>query len=270
MLAGPALGIFSKKITQFDNHAVEALSSELASGIDFVLTATSWASDIERECLQWARREGKYSISYLDHWCNYRSRFECGAEIVLPDEIWVGDEDAYDLAMQCFDGHPIRLVPNPYFQDIEYEFSKYDSLAVRSSGTHVLYVCESIVESGMKLPSGGLIEYESLNLFFKHLKLIKGEDIVYVRLRLHPAESAEKYDGYLLGDGTVKVEKSQGSSLIEDCLWADWVVGMNTMALIVAKIGKRRVGYCNIGGAKPKSLPQTGLVNFLSLTTLKS
>ncbi len=269
-LDGPAVDIFTNKIGRFLNHTEEVLTARLTESIDFVLTATSWASDIERKALKFAKKNSMYSISYLDHWCNYTDRFECGSGMILPDEIWVGDEDAYKLARTCFDGNEIRLVPNLFFQDIKNEFSRQVVTSRAQHGVHVLYVCESIVESGIRLSTGELIEYKSMDLFFEHLNFLEEkENPVSVRLRLHPAEPIGKYDDYLSEQSAVRIKKSHETSLIEDCMWADWVVGMNTMALIVARIGGKRVGYCNLDAKKPNNLPTTGMVNFLHLRTLE-
>ncbi len=270
MLGGPALDIYSRKLGSIDILRENELAELEAGRLDLVLTSTSWASDCEKIALRWANKNGINSASFLDHWCNYRARFEYDSEMILPDEIWVGDDDAYELAMQCFDDLPVKLVLNPYFKDIEKEFSQYQR-RIKSEGVfRILYLCEAIVEGGRRLSSGEVIEYKSLGLFFHHLEDILPESrVAQVRLRTHPAEDQAKYSAYLKSDGRVDVCLSEGTTLVEDCVWSDWVVGMNTMAMVVARIGGKRVGYCNLDAKKPNNIPTTGMVNFLHLTSLE-
>lgn len=269
LLDGPATGVFTKKLGDISILSKDALSFPLQGEIDVVLTATSWASGVEKKALNWASKKGIYSISYLDHWCNYISRFQDGSELVLPDEIWVGDEDAYRIARSCFGEYPIYLVPNPHFMDVKKSFLECNIAHRDSSRLRVLYVCEAFSEAGIKLPSGELVEYRSMDLFFEHLKSIAPEDVdVAVRLRAHPAEEPGKYAEYLVNSELFKVGISESTTLVEDCVWADWVVGMNSMALIIARIGGSRVFYCNLDAAKPNNLPTTGLENFLKTTHL--
>ena len=50
----------------------------------------------------------------LDHWVNYPMRFERQGARVLPDEAWVTDDWAADLARRCFPGLAVRQKPNAY------------------------------------------------------------------------------------------------------------------------------------------------------------
>ncbi len=56
-----------------------------------MLCGTSWQSDLEWRATELARRSGKRCVAYLDHWVNYRERFEREGELRLPDAIWVAD-----------------------------------------------------------------------------------------------------------------------------------------------------------------------------------
>jgi adenylate cyclase len=61
---------------------------------DWLLTSTSWQSDIEWCAIGHARAAGKHAVTFLDHWGNFPDRFVRGGRKHLPDEIWVGDEMA--------------------------------------------------------------------------------------------------------------------------------------------------------------------------------
>ena len=110
MLDGPAVGIFQRKLGHCDllglNKAVEQS--------DWLLCGTSWASGLERNAIKMARLVGKKTVAFLDHWVNYHERFQVDGVCCYPDEIWVGDQYAYDLAEKIFSDVPILLRTNPY------------------------------------------------------------------------------------------------------------------------------------------------------------
>lgn len=270
-LTGPAINIFNRKLGSVISHSSKPLLSILLDSAEIVLTSTSWASDIEKRALQMAADNSVYSIAFLDHWCNYLVRFQDGENQITPNEIWVGDRKAYDLAVECFENIQIKLVDNPYFLDIADEFSKVEERLKPSPSLHILYVCEAISESGRVSATGESIEFLSMNLFFEHLNTIcKEGKPVTVKLRLHPAEEAGKYNQYLFGNDEFQVEVATGATLVEDCTWADCVVGMNSMALIIAKVGGKDTYYCNLNGAAPINLPTEGLMNFLEASRIES
>ncbi len=117
VLQGPARKIFERKLGNIETLPLD----EAIRQADWVLCGTSWQSELEFDAIKLARALGKRSVAFLDHWVNYRERFERKGELNLPDEIWVGDPIAAELAGKIFDLTPIRLVENPYFMDIREE-----------------------------------------------------------------------------------------------------------------------------------------------------
>lgn len=113
-VTGPAESIFKRKLGKIKRQHFDLL----IENSDWVLTGTSWESDLEYRAIKYAKNKGKYVVSFLDHWVNYRERFSWHGPEVLPDEIWVGDEDAKNLAENIFKGLKVRFIENPYW----YEF----------------------------------------------------------------------------------------------------------------------------------------------------
>lgn len=264
LLDGPAVAVFRRKLGPIEVMPSETLTKDFIQGFDFVLTGTGWASDLEKRAIRFGREGDIPVASYLDHWGDYRPRFLLEGELVLPDEVWVGDEDALRLARGSLGADRVKLVENPYFLDVREAFARQKVDVRGGQEFRILYICEAFAEAGRVLPDGKWIEFQGMDLFFDHLKQVAfGSRRVVVRLRPHPAEEKDKYASYLESDMPFHVEVSDGTSLIEDCASADWVVGMNSMALIIARIGGKKTYYCNPGGAKPKSIPATGLENFL-------
>jgi len=133
-VAGPAKKIFQrkkiKKIVLLPNNLPQSTIRKILkknSNVEALLLDTSWESSLEIKFLKEAKKSGIRTIAFLDHWINYRERFGYPYKAWkknLPDEIWVGDKYAFNLAKKKFPGIKISLVPNPYFKEIRREYKQ--------------------------------------------------------------------------------------------------------------------------------------------------
>ena len=186
----------------------------------------------------------------------------------MPDEIWVGDEDALRIAQNFFPQDKLRLVPNPYFQDIRDELKTIKSSPKQSTKTRILYVCEPIEEHSMRECGHplhwGYTEYDAMRFFFKTLPgIISMDTMDCIRVRHHPSEEHNKYDTIVQAYPALPIQKSERNSLVEDCVWTDWVVGCNSMALVVGLLAKKKVYSCIPPGGTFCSLPQEGIIKLM-------
>lgn len=229
---GPAEKIFSKHLTThtFFDSLVDAVNSSTV-----VLTGSGWSSDLEWRALRMAKNRGARSVTFLDHWVNYRTRFVRDGVEALPDEIWVGDWFAHQEAERVFPEIPVRLEPNPYFAEIRERARQADAgRDVKSSSespTRVLYAAEPASSNR------GYDEAEALDFFFSHLgRLLPGK--VHVTIRAHPSEDQDKYRIYK--DRWPNVRLSGEPDLVEEVIAHDVVVGCQTMALAVSALAGRQ------------------------------
>lgn len=192
--------------------------------------------------------------SFLDHWVNYPERFASGGTAVLPDEIWVGDEDALAVARRDFPVDRLRLEPNPYFEDLRDELRRITP-PLAAGGLRVLYVSEPVAAhyGDRRL---GYDEFDALSYCLR--RLAERSDVV-VRLRAHPAERADKYRSLIEGLDRPSVHLSSGTSLLEDCVWADWVVGCESTAMVVGLLAGREVYTSIPPGGRPCVLPHKAI-----------
>lgn len=258
-LGGPAVEIFQKKIVKLENQPYAYLAQFIQKS-DWVLTGTSWASDLEKKAIRTAKQLGVSTVSFLDHWTNYPQRFEYNRQTCLPDEIWVGDEDALNIAQNYFSKEKLRLVPNPYFQDIKDELKIRKTPPRKTRKTRILYVCEPIEEHSIRKYGyplhWGYTEYDAMRFFLTRLpEIIPLKEVKFVRVQKHPSELQDKYDNILKEYQTIPFLKSEGHTLIENCVWADWVVGCESMALVVGLLAEKKVYSCIPPGGKPCCLP---------------
>jgi hypothetical protein len=261
-LDGPARAIFERKL-----GAIVPVSLETAvQRGNWLLTGTGWQSDLEWRALRIARDLGKKAVAFLDHWTNYEMRFERGGVVCLPDEVWVGDRYAEDIARKAFGTVRVALVPNPYLIDAIGEIERASQrLPSTGDAPRILYVSEPIQEfvKQSKKPLG-YDEFDALRFFCGNVDRVS-QNVGRIVFRPHPAEAPGKYDSLLKEFALLPVTRSLSSSLQEDIAAADVVVGCETMALVVALGAGRRVISCVPEGGKPCSLPHSGIEHLTRL-----
>ena len=88
-LKGPANEIFQRKIGPLK----EISEYQAINNCDWVLTGTGWSTSFEYDAIKIAKEKDKYVVSFIDHWVNFRERFNWHGPEILPNEI---------LHHQCF------------------------------------------------------------------------------------------------------------------------------------------------------------------------
>lgn len=245
-LDGPAVAIFARKLPGIANYLVD----EAIAQADAVLCGTSLSADWERHALALAKAAGKLSISVLDHWINYRERFETDAGPVLPDEIWTVDAHAYALATQVFPECRVVQIENHYKTDcldeIAAEEAALSDAECRERPGTVLYVTQPTSEHALRrfgdARHWGYTETEALTHFLVNFHHVAPQTRRVV-IRPHPDEISEKYAHVNSPDLDIKVRS--GPSLAREIAAADVVAGCNTMAMVVASWAGRKV-VCTI------------------------
>ena len=254
VLEGPAKSVFERHLGEIKCSNLEA-SIEKAN---WVLTGSGWQSSLEWKAIGLAKKLNTKSVTYIDHWMNYRERFFRNGIQHLPDEIWVGDVYAESIARDAFDGPLIRRVKNYYFANLK----KYISANIREriskgQGCNVLYVCEPIGEHA-RLEYGdrlhwGYTEFEALNFFlanFKHLNL----GIKKIVLRPHPSEDKKKYES-VVDAFNFPVMLGGDRALVEEIMNSDLIVGCQSMAMIIGLLAGKRVISSIPPYGRPCALP---------------
>jgi hypothetical protein len=264
VLDGPARAVFQRKNIQPSDVPLE-MAIEQA---DAVLCSMSWQSDLEYRAVQQARGSNKHVVVFLDHWVNYRGRLVRSASSLMPDEIWVGDRYAYELAAREFPGVLVRQVANYFWHDVEEEVRAFGP-ARRSSvgGVDILYVGEIIEEfslsRGVDAPPYNYTERLALEYFLDNLAIVF-ESVNSVTIRPHPAEPPDKYAWATRRYGST-VRSSSNATLVEDICNADVVVGCESMAMVLGVIAGKRV-LCSIPpGGKPCALPHPEIESLRTL-----
>jgi hypothetical protein len=270
VLEGPAVDIFKRRLGDVEICSL----GEAMSACDEILCGTSWQSDIEWRAIERAQRAGKRAVAFLDHWTNYQERFLRKGIQHLPDELWVGDEDAERLARADFPDLPIRLVPNPYFIDIQRQIAE---CGVKGNSAHrkrktILYVSENISEHA-RVAHGderyfGYTEFDAIEYLLENINVL-GHAIERIVVRPHPSDAIGKHD-YLLKMYPGFVQISSGSPLLNQVIEADIVIGSETTAMVVGVLAGKMVISCIPPGGPKCNLPQQQILIFSEMVNKAS
>lgn len=269
VLDGPARKIFERKLGTIEARSLEEAIRQSAS----VLCGTSWQSDIEFNAIKLARSLGKRSIAFLDHWVNYRDRFIRSDETILPDEIWVGDAMAEAMAKEIFPNLPVTLVDNPYVQDIRQELTAIQTHRLPfPDSISILYVCEPVSEHALMRHGNthfwGYVEEEALRYFLSNSSAL-GKPIERILIRPHPSERAEKYS-WAQRQFDLPIEMAGARTLLEEIDDSDFVVGCESMAMVIALLAGKKVVSCIPPGGRACVLPHTEIISLQDLLEMNT
>ncbi|MNJ96129.1 hypothetical protein D3C87_138500 [compost metagenome] len=263
-LEGPAENIFRRKLGDVNRQSLQVAVHQSTS----ILCGTSWQADIEFNAIKMARSLGKRSISFVDHWINYQDRFIRSNELVLPDEIWVGDAMALAMAKEVFPSTPVVLIDNPYVQDIRQEFAALQmSRSPSINSISVLYLCEPVSEHALLRHGSkhfwGYVEEDALRYFLSNLSVL-GSAIDRIVIRAHPSEKAGKYS-WVEREFDLPIEMGGQRTLVEEIVDCDLAVGCESMAMVVALMAGKKVITCIPPGGRACVLPHDGIISLQHL-----
>lgn len=258
-MEGPARILWENAFPKTGTLPVEEALNNAAS----LLSGTGWASDLEHEARRLARTMGNRNIAVLDHWTNYRERFVRGGELILPDELWVADMDAEAEARRCFPAMPVRQLPNLYLEKLAREVAAHGPAPARRDPRNILYALEPVRQDWGR--SGEPGEIQALAFFLENLPALGIDEHVKIRLRPHPSDPPGKYDDWPLRYPQFDLAVEEGSALAEQIAWADWVVGCETFALVIA-LQAGRIAVSTLPPWAPSCrLPQQDLLHLRDL-----
>jgi hypothetical protein len=261
VLEGPAEEIFKRKLGRLTTVSLQ----EAINQADWVLTGTSWPADLERRAIQLARQLGKKSISFLDHWGYYLERFKNDGAMVYPDEIWVGDEYALQIARRVISDVDIVQKPNPYFEDIEAQLVVLaeDRSEEQKPEKSILYVSAPLSRYAT-LKYGdknywGFTEDTAFRYFMDNISVLNHPTEIVV-LRPHPSEIRSDYE-WAVEEYAPNVRIGGRTDLLTEIHCADIVAGFNSMAMVIGLIAGKRIINALPPGKMGNSLPMAKIEN---------
>ena len=222
---------------------------EALDGASLLLSGTGWATSLEHDARVGAHERGVRSVAVIDHWVNYPDRFIRNGQTQWPDEFWVTDREAFDLARWHFPPERVRCHPNLYLAE---QAAAVAPLA--DADQAVLYVMEPMRHDWGRGTPG---EWQALDWFMERRGASGVPPTAPIRLRPHPSDEAGKYDAWLARHPEVQLDLS--ATLSQALQGARWVAGCESYALIVALAAGRTV-LCSLPPWAPACrLPHAGL-----------
>jgi hypothetical protein len=218
-------------------------------GIDCVFAGTSHPESsgyFELNCIREARQVGIKTISFIDHWVNFRLRFlDENKELVLPDEIWVLDEKARQLAIEeGLPEHLLRINRNPYHEYLEYlwkpsfEGKAYlDELNISKAGFHILFAPDPLSLRDVKQTTG-FTEDEALDQLLQVLSAL--EFPVQLIVKCHPLQPVKILED-VVTKGKIPVHITTNVDVLELVNASDLVIGFYSNLLLEANALRRNV-----------------------------
>ena len=248
-LDGPALGSLPADFLPFQANSLD----DLVTKADVVLTGTGWASDLEYNAIRKSKEQKVHVISLIDHWINYRARFIRDGNSVMPNEIWVTDKYALELARDRFRDIPVTIKPNLYLENQLERARSY----IENNPPELLYVS-----------SGGDSKDEILSLEYtvSHLPQLGISQSTKITIRPHPSEVATIYQKWIVGN-SYRLNCSVGhkeelSAMIGR---SHWIVGRETMPLVVGALAGKKVLSSLAPDMGPLRLPHREILEIRKL-----
>ncbi len=230
-LRGPAIKIFKNYFGDFINLSLK----EAIDNSDLVITGSGWASNHEFDAIDYAKKNSKMVITFLDHWVNYEQRFIRNGVKVFPDEFWVSDEYAYKIAQKIFPELKVKLIQNYYIKDLLSEIRPID----RVKNNNLLYVLEPMRNKWGKHKLG---EFQALDYFVRVLPKLKLPENIKIKLRPHPSEKKNKYNNWISKNiKNYNISYDFEKYLANSISKSKWVVGCESFALAISVYAKRKV-----------------------------
>jgi hypothetical protein len=254
-MQGPA-----KKIWNFFFPEIALYDSidEALKGSELLISGTGWSSDVEHESRRIAKKIGVKSIAVIDHWANYLERFIRNEEQILPDEIWVTDKYALDIALETFPNTHIFQITNFYLE------KQLKDIALRGtpSKPELLYILEPVRSNwGRDIPG----EFQALEYFFNKFPTLGIPKEAVICLRPHPSEHQGKYISWMKSNLNLEFKLDNSINITESLARASWVAGCESFALVLALMAGRKVYSSLPPWAPPFKLPHRGFIKIREL-----
>ena len=106
----------------------------------------------------------------------------------------------------------------------------------------------------------GYTELEALGAFLEHARRHWARDIEEIRIRRHPSEPPGKFASFVDARAPLPVGECGDAPLVEDCAWADRIVGCQSMAMVVGLLADKQVFSAIPPGGRSCAIPYPGIV----------
>jgi len=246
----------------YEEEGVQYVSIEKGS-YDVIVTGASGDDFTERNLWQAAKKANTKTIAILDHWINYRMRFDMAGKLVIPDRICV--MDAYAKKEMVGEGFPARAITitgQPYFETVLrnqrlIRGKKNETLLPGfkiEKGSHVVcFASQPILEIYGPVSKLGYTQFSVLEEVINGFRIIADRNQTkkwVLVIKTHPRDSEKLFGRFVGAVGERRnlrvmiAPKTAPQTLI---FASELVIGMSSMFLLEAAIAKRQFLSVQIG-----------------------
>ncbi len=194
-----------------------------------IITGAALGEGIDKELIRLSKRKKITCISIIENWTWYRKRFETSNGLLLPDIIFLNDEQSKVDAAN--DGLPIEILKvmgNPIIENLSRKKIK-NQIIERKKKTlnltkNIIFISEQLKQDFRNKNTDllGFDEYEVINDIIQILQ--PNEKLT---IKLHPSENINKYS--FLKNTVEIIDKCDIEYIINN---GDVIIGMQSMLLI--------------------------------------
>lgn len=236
------------------SHFVDLNKQPSLAEVETVFLGTSHPASsecYELNCLKEAKQKNIYTISFIDHWVNFKLRFtDTGGETIYPNEIWVVDEKAKQLAIA--EGLPstlLKVTGNPYHRYLKEQWkpawqgkSYLSSLDIKPDAFHVVFAPDPLSLRNAKEKTG----FDEAEALRDLLEVISGfnDEHIWLLVKPHPLQPEGILQKEMEKTTWTKVSFLENADTLELINAADLVIGFFSNFLLDAKaLSKKVVRY---------------------------
>ena len=156
--------------------------------IKLIITGTALGNSLDKKMVLFGKRKKIFTIQIIEHWTNFKERFQYKNKKLYADIIFVNDKLAYNLARK-FDipKNKLKIMGN-----VEYEYyinNKKLKKIKKKNSKSILFISEKISGSTIKITNEyKLDEFETIRKIVKELP--KKYELI---IKIHPEENLKNY-----------------------------------------------------------------------------
>jgi hypothetical protein len=240
---------FSSKVELIDDGVAEEVSKKIEKP-SWIFAGTSHLDSSKGFELIFLKNIKTTSYAIIDHWTDFKLRFELNGGLVLPDTIFVLDNRAEALAIA--DGLPkerIKITENPYLLYLK----KYPGPTIDKTA-----FCKKLdIPEGKKIvlyaPDPVSLRSRShkneLTVLEELLELVKGHHTLL--LKLHPLQPSEKISALIEKKNNVRIISDDELMPVDVFSNVDCIVGFYSNYLLeAATVSRNIISYKLDSGAE--------------------
>ena len=194
---------------------------------NLIITGTSWQTNMHDVFLRFGKEHSIPTVSFVDHWTSYKSRFENH----LPDYLATFDERSTTIAKkEGFEN--VVEIKNYHLQKLQREYSTIKT----KEKDQILFLSEPTFKvAQQRYGNGRHWGFDETDVFKEVLDFAKKQKMELL-VRLHPSDTKTRYLELV---PNIRFSKN---TLLEDIAASKFIVGIDTVALYYAySFGKKTV-----------------------------